>query len=308
MKPAQNNHQTLFDRFAYRCISGFFAVLGMPPLSCGRWLGRILGRIAYLLIRRQRRIAMENLARAYPDAGPAKRRQMARKVFENLGMVLFEMAWSIRLNAAQHHRYFTVEGLDHLRNAHGEGKGVMILTAHFGNWELLSVISAMLDYPLGVVYRPLDFKPLDRFITDYRSRFGGRLIPKKKTFRKVLRFLSQEKLVLLLMDQNVAWREGVFADFFGHPACTNKGMALLAMKTEAPVVPVFLIRQKGGFVCRFLPIIPLIKTGDKSKDLEANTEQYNRVIESVVREYPEQWFWVHRRWNTKPFYPWPREP
>ncbi len=114
-------------------------------------------------------------------------------------------------------------------------------------------------------------------------------------------------MVGLLMDQNVAWREGVFADFFGRPACTNKGMALLALKTGAPVIPAFLIRNHSGFTAKFLPEIPLIKTGDKVKDLEANTAQYNRVIESVVRQYPDQWFWVHRRWNTRPFYPWPRE-
>jgi len=297
----------LWNGLAHGCIYGFFQLLGMLPLRVGRGLGRGLGRLAFVMSGRYRRITIQNLAGAYPKIGSEEQNKLARKVFENLGMVLFEMAWSLRLNPRRFHRFFQVEGLDHLRNAHGKGKGVLVLTAHFGNWELLSVISAMIGYPLGVVYRPLDFQPLDRFIVNYRSRFGGRLIPKKKSFRRVLRALAGGKLVTLLMDQNVAWREGVFAQFFGHPACTNKGMALLEMKTEAPIVPVFLIRRADGFTGRFLPEIPLIRTGDKTKDLEANTEQYNRVIESMVRAYPEQWFWVHRRWNTKPFYPWPRE-
>lgn len=297
----------LWNGLAHGCIYGFFQLLGMLPLRVGRGLGRGMGRLAFVMSGRYRRITIQNLAGAYPKIGSEEQNKLARKVFENLGMVLFEMAWSLRLNPRRFHRFFQVEGLDHLRNAHGKGKGVLVLTAHFGNWELLSVISAMIGYPLGVVYRPLDFQPLDRFIVNYRSRFGGRLIPKKKSFRRVLRALAGGKLVTLLMDQNVAWREGVFAQFFGHPACTNKGMALLEMKTEAPIVPVFLIRRADGFTGRFLPEIPLIRTGDKTKDLEANTEQYNRVIESMVRAYPEQWFWVHRRWNTKPFYPWPRE-
>ncbi|MFW6332106.1 MAG: lysophospholipid acyltransferase family protein [Thermodesulfobacteriota bacterium] len=296
-----------WNGLACGCIYGFFQLLGTLPLRAGRGLGLGLGRLAFVMTGRYRRIAIQNLAHAYPKMGSEERKKLACKIFENLGMVLFEVAWSLRLNPRRFHRFFQVEGLGHLRNAHGKGKGVLVLTAHFGNWELLSVISAMIGYPLGVVYRPLDFKPLDRFITDYRSRFGGELIPKKKTFRRVLRFLYQGKLVVLLMDQNVAWREGVFAPFFGHPACTNKGMALLELKTEAPIVPAFLIRRADGFTGRFLPEIPLIRTGDKTKDLEANTEQYNRVIESMVRAYPEQWFWVHRRWNTKPFYPWPRE-
>lgn len=114
------------------------------------------------------------------------------------------------------------------------------------------------------------------------------------------------ELFVLLLDQSVDCYEGVFVDFFGHRTCTNKGMVLLALKTEAPVVPAFLIREKFGFTGKFLPEIPLTKTGDKTKDLEINTEKYNKVIESVVRQYPEQWFWVHRRWKTRPFSPWPR--
>ena len=272
--------ERLGNDIAYGCIRGFFEALGLLPLPLGRWMGRGLGRFAFQMNRRYRGIALENLTRAYPEMGMRERRELARKVFENLGMVLFEMAWSVPLNTRRFDRFFRLEGLEHLKSAHANGRGVLVLTAHFGNWELLSVISAMIGYPLGVVYRPLDFAPLDRYVLNYRSRFGGRLIPKKKSFRRVLRALSQGKLVTLLMDQNVALREGVFAPFFGHLACTNKGMALLAMKTGAPVIPVFLVRGPGGFTGRFLPEIPLIKTGDKTRDLEANTEQYNRVIES----------------------------
>jgi KDO2-lipid IV(A) lauroyltransferase len=109
------------------------------------------------------------------------------------------------------------------------------------------------------------------------------------------------------MDQNVDWYEGVFVDFFGYRACTNKGMALLARRTEAPVIPVFLVREKSGFMAEFGSEIPLIKTEDIRKDLESNTQQYNRIIEDFVRRYPDQWFWVHQRWKTKPYCLWPRK-
>jgi len=124
--------------------------------------------------------------------------------------------------------------------------------------------------------------------------------------RKILQNLKQGGLIGILMDQNVDWYEGVFVDFFGRRACTNKGLALLALKTRAPVIPIFLVREKTGFRVEIGEEIPLVKTGDKIKDIEANTQQYNNAIEAFVRRYPDQWFWVHQRWKTRPYWPWPR--
>ncbi|MBW2193548.1 MAG: lysophospholipid acyltransferase family protein, partial [Deltaproteobacteria bacterium] len=191
--------------------------------------------------------------------------------------------------------------------AHDKGRGVLALTAHFGNWELLSVVGAMSGYPLAVLYRPLDFKPLDRFFVKLRTRFGGKMIPQKRALREVLRSLRKREIMVLLMDQNVDWYEGVFVDFMGRRACTNKGLALIALKSKAPVVPVFLVRQGEQFTAKILPEIPLIKTGDKTKDVEENTARYNAAIASFLYQYPEQWFWVHQRWKTRPYHPWPRE-
>jgi KDO2-lipid IV(A) lauroyltransferase len=114
-------------------------------------------------------------------------------------------------------------------------------------------------------------------------------------------------MVALLMDQNVDWYEGVFVDFMGHRACTNKGLALLALKTGAPVVPCFMIREKKGFRAEFGPEISTLKTGDRQKDIEVNTREYNKIIENVIHRYPDQWFWIHQRWKTKPYQPWPRK-
>jgi len=299
---------TLLDQMISCMIMLFARAVGLIPRTAGARLGKVLGRRLYHWDKRHVSIAIENLTEAYAgEKNPDEIEAIARRVFENLGSVVFEVCWSLNHDKKKEFLHFTIEGLSNIQKAYDQGRGILGLTAHFGNWELLTVISAMLKYPLSIVYRPLDFRPMERFMGMFRTRFGAKMIPKKKAFRSILKSLGRKEIVALLMDQKVAWREGVFADFFGRPACTNKGMALLALKTGAPVIPIFLVRNDSGFTAKILPEIPLIKTGDKIKDLEANTAQYNRVIESIIRQYPDQWFWVHRRWNTRPFCPWPRE-
>lgn len=291
----------------YRLIWLFSSVLGAFSLTRGQRIGTCLGRLFHRIDRRHRTIAAGNIAAAFDVAedGPETRR-LVRNVFGNLGKVLFETCWSLHRDGAAVFKHFRIKGLSNLARAHKAGKGVLILTAHFGNWELLSVVGGMIRFPICIVYRPLDFLPLERFILDYRTRYGAKPIPKKKAFRAIYRRLKAGDLVSMLMDQNVAWREGVFADFFGRPACTNIGMGLLAMKSEAPVVPAFLVRHGDQFTAEFLPEVPMARTGDKIKDLEENTRRINAAIEAMVRRYPDQWFWVHRRWNTRPWCDWPR--
>jgi KDO2-lipid IV(A) lauroyltransferase len=178
-----------------------------------------------------------------------------------------------------------------------------------GVWELLPLLSTMelKGWPANIVYRPLDYAPLEEFIVRHRTQFGAKLIKKSNALGEILKCLKRGELVALLMDQNVGWRKGVFAEFFGHRACTNKGLALLALKTRAPVVPLFLVREKSSYSVHIGEALPLITTGDRTKDLEANTQQYNTVIESFVRRFPDQWLWVHQRWKTRPYKPWPRK-
>lgn len=266
-----------------------------------------MGRLAYGIVKRSRNIALNNLRNAYPEKSDAESKRTAKAVFGNLGKLLYEVCWAACLDNDELRKQVKIEGMANIQAAYAKGKGVLALTAHFGNWELMPVVGHLTGYPISIVYRPLDFKPLERFTVKSRTRYGGTLIPKKRSFRKILDSLRRKEVVTLLMDQNAAEREGVFAPFFNIPACTNKGMALLALKTGAPVVPVFLVREKDGFTGLILPEVPLITTGDKTKDLEINTAAYNRVIESVVRRHPEQWFWVHRRWNTKPPPSWQTE-
>jgi KDO2-lipid IV(A) lauroyltransferase len=296
------------SKFELQHVIAFLAkMMGCLPLKTGRLLGSRLGRLAFYLDARHRAIVLRNLAHAHYGNDSVANRKLARQVFENLGKVFFEIAWASRLSRRGLLKYIRVEGMNHFQNAYRKGHGVMFLTAHFGNWELLAVFPAMIGCPTNIVYRPLDFRPLDRFFIDLRCRFGGKLIPTKRSAARIVKDLRNGETVALLMDQNVDWYEGVFVDFLGQPACTNKGMALLALKTEAPVVPIFMVRKESGFEVTILPEIELFKSDDKIKAIETNTERYNKAIETIVRRYPDQWFWVHQRWKTKGFHPWPRE-
>ncbi len=293
----------------YLIISGFFRLLGGASRKRHERLGRILGAVWFRVDRRHRKIALDNLTRSFGgEKTPAEIEAIARKVFANLARIIFEVAWTTAHSRKDCFRIVRMRGLNHFRDAWKKGKGVLAMTAHTGNWELLSIASGLIEYPVNILYRPLDFVPLDAFFVRFRTRFGTRVIPTRRAMRDILKCLSRGEVAAMLMDQNVDWYEGAFLGFFGRRACTNKGMALLAMKTGAPVVPAFMIREGEGFTVEYLPEIPLIKTGDKTRDVEENTRQYNQAIEAFIRRYPDQWLWLHQRWKTRPYQPWPRKP
>jgi len=297
-----------FQKNTYKLILTLFRLLGLIPRKWALRLGDLMGQIVFLVDKKHRRIALSNLTHAFgQEKTPYEIRLLAKRAFQNLTQILFEIGWSLRLDRKDFHKYFSIKGLSHLRAAYGKGKGVLVLTAHLGNWEFLTIIAAMMGYPCSIVVRPLDFSPLNDFFVKLRTRFDGKLIPAAWSIGKILRSLKRGELVGILLDQNVDWYEGVFVDFFGRMACTSKGLALLALKTEVPVVPLFLVRDRSGFRAEAGQEVPLIKTGDMIKDVEANTEQYNRIIESFIRRFPDQWFWVHQRWKTRPHCQWPRD-
>ncbi len=292
---------------SYRIIRVFFIILGLLPRKCASFLAKFIGRLWYAVDKKHREIALNNLACAFNgEKSPREIEKTARRTFKNLGMVLFEIAWAMRLEPAEFHRYFRVAGLVNVKRALKKRKGVLYLTSHSGNWELLSVAGYMAGLPVSIVYRPLDFEPLNRFFTEFRTRLGATIIPKSKAARKIFRALRRNETAAVLLDQSADWYDGVYVDFFNRVTCTNKGLALMALKSGAPVVPAFLAREGAGFYVEFGPALPLIKTGDLTKDLEANTQQYNRHIEAFIRRYPDQWFWVHNRWKKKPYCKWPQ--
>ncbi len=308
MERSDQHFYPLSERAAIGLIEGVFRLAGRLSIhGIDRAAGRI-GPVIRALDGKHRRIVRRNLERALGAEMPAsERRAVEQRVFENLVRILLEIGWSMNRKTEELRRFLRIRGYANFKAAHRQGRGVLILTAHVGNWEMLPVLGSLYRFPINVLYRPLDYLPLDRLVRKMRSRFGAEMIPSARAARKILGCLRRGEIVAMLMDQNVDWYEGVFVDFFGRRACTNKGMALIALKTGAPVVPIFLTREDGGFAVEIGAALPLIRTGDKTRDIEENTQRYNDVIERFVRRHPDQWFWVHQRWKTRPYQAWPRE-
>ena len=277
-----------------------FACFQGIPLSLRRALITSLFRLFYHLVPRQRLIAAYNLRRAFPDKSDDEIVRISREVYRNLGIVAAEFFDIPGITKKNMGKLVEVEGLEHCLKALGKGLGVLFFTAHFGNWELAAAAVSLLVKPVGVIYRPLDSALLDRIVLRGRSATGNIPIPKERAMRPMLRHLKQNGILGILIDQNVAWYEGVFVDFFGRPACTTNGLALLALHTGAPVLPGFMARLPDGRYRLVLgPEVEVIDTGDHEADILANTQRFTKVIEETVRQYPEQWLWIHQRWKTQ---------
>ena len=291
----------------FNIIFRLMRTVGRIPRPVARKLGNLLGDTGFLLDRKHRQITLNNLEFALSAELDCRQRwQTAKAIYRNMGQILLEVGWSLWASPSELNQRFQIDGLDHYRAAYEKGKGVLAITAHIGNWELLSIVADRVNMPINVLYRPLDFMPLNLFFEKLRARFGARLIPTSHAMLKIVRVLKKKEVVAILMDQSVDWYDGVWVDFFGRRTCTSKGMALIALKTGAPVLPVFLYREASGFRAVFGEEIPLVATGDKTSDIESNTLNYSKAIEKGIRRHPEQWFWVHRRWKKKPYCLWPR--
>ncbi len=289
------------DSFYYNVIKTVFLLFGLMPGSWRMAIGNTIGQIWFAVDKRHRRMALINLHQAFgKEKSELEIQRLAKKVFQNLARIPFEIAWTYRMDEESYKKLFQIHGLSNLKTAFDRRKGVLFLTAHSGNWELLPSIIRLSGYPSLVVYRPLNFQPADRYLYEYRVRFGVEMVAKKKSMRKIVRTLDQKECVGIVLDQNAGYTAGVFADFLGKPASTSMGLSLAALKYEAPVLPVFLYQEGEKFHVEIGEEIPLIKTGDKEKDVVANTQKYNQAIEAFVRNHPDQWFWVHNRFKDQP--------
>jgi Kdo2-lipid IVA lauroyltransferase/acyltransferase len=246
-------------------------------------------------------VALDNLALVYGEAlSPAARATLARQCFEHLGITAVECCRLFFGPTAPLLSRVHARGTEYIGQALAHGRGIFFVTGHFGNWELLAALHSLAGFGLSVVVRPLDNPYLDAMIAHARERSGLRAIPKRDAVQGVRAALARGECIGILLDQD-AGREGVFVPFMGHPASTTRALAVLAIKTRAPVVPAFIHRLPDGSHDIVLdPEIPLANTGDLDHDIEVNTARFTEAIERHVREHPEQWFWVHRRWKSRP--------
>ncbi len=305
MKPHKRKKHLRFRYIEYITVLLLVKLFSVLPYKLGSDIGGIAGRLGYYVDLRHRRIALSNLKIAFPEEGEKRIAFIAKKAFENLGRSATEVIHIATRKAPLIckviHNWITVEGRDNLDLALKREKGVILITAHFGNWEILGIATAAFGLPLNVIARPLDNLWIDRIITSMRSVTGARVIQKKGALRNILKGLKHGECVGILIDQNASRREGVFVDFFGHPASTNRGPALIAMKSGAPVIPFYIIRE-GRYRHRiyFGQEVRLQKSGDVERDAIENTGIFTKVIESYIKEFPGQWFWMHQRWKTRP--------
>ena len=276
--------------------------IGALPRPIARLVGVTLGQLIYLLHGKLRRVGMRNLALAFPEKTPGERREIVRRVFTSLGRQFAEVCLFPTYTSENVSRTVAYDGYENFDRASQRGKGVLFLTGHIGGWELSAFAHSLYGHPLHFVMRPLDNPYLDALVRRYRTMHGNTPILKDDPARELLRAMKAGATVGILMDTNMTPPEGVFVDFFGIPACTASGLARIALRTDAAVVPGFTVWDKvlRKYRLRFEPPVTLIRTGNNDADIVANTALFTKVIEDVVRRYPDQWLWVHRRWKTRP--------
>jgi KDO2-lipid IV(A) lauroyltransferase len=292
------------QRLEYAVVRSLAFLLAAAPLAIALRLGALIGTLVYLLSWPHRRVGMRNLAIAFPDRPLAERRRILRHSLQNLGRTAVEFVRLPRMSDAELRAAvrFEDEAWWAEMVTRERETGALILSGHFGNWELLVYAHGRRGHPVSLVHRGIANPLIDRWLNAIRARAGTRLVRKANAAVGVLRAMRRGELLVLPFDQNSTRGLGVFVPFFGMPASTNSGIARIALRAGAPVVPAFIVREgrTGRHVVHVLPILHAERTGDFERDVVYNTARFSRVFEDMVRRYPEQWLWVHRRWKTRP--------
>ena len=292
----------LRERLEYAQVWPWVKFLGMLPRPLARAIGISFGLTIYFVHGRLRRVGLRNLALAYPQMPARERGRIVRGEFISLGRQLAEVCLFPRYTRENVSRIVVYEGFENFERAYARGKGVLFLTGHIGAWELSAFAHSLQGHPLSIVMRSLDNPYVDGLLQRYRTMHGNRTVDKDDFVRGLLSAMRAGETVGILMDTNMTPPQGVFVDFFGIPACTASGLARIALRTDAAVVPGFTVwdAKLRKYILRFDPAVELIRTGDNEADIVANTAKFSHVIEDVIRRYPDQWLWVHRRWKTRP--------
>jgi KDO2-lipid IV(A) lauroyltransferase len=282
--------------------------LSLLPRKLAVAIGLSLAPIAFVCLGRLRRVGLRNLEIAFPEMSPAGRRDLLKRSFENLGRVLGEVSHFPRATPetlAQLIEFrFPDDGRDRevYDEARAAGRGVILVSPHLGNWELLVFAYSALVEPISYLARPLDNPLIEEMVIKIRTRFGNRPINKTDSTFTALQVLREGGVLGTLADVNVLPKEGVFVPFFGVPACTTTGVALLAMRTNALIIPICGVwdEDAGHHVAVVGGIVDPVRTGERRQDVIQNSARFTEIIEQLIRAYPDQWIWIHKRWKTRP--------
>jgi KDO2-lipid IV(A) lauroyltransferase len=292
----------MMERLQYGVAWTFVKLLGVLPRGIARALAALATRLLLVFLPKLKKTAEFNLRLAFPEWTDAQRRTVLKKMTRNLGWMAVEFARFPRYTKENIEGAVILDGHENFLAGQSRGKGVIYLTGHIGAWELSSFAHALYGFPLHYMARPLDNKPLDALVNSYRGLAGNKPIYKNEAARVMLKVLKESGTVGILADQNTMVSEGVFVDFFGTPACTTTGIARVALHTDAAVVPgyVFWDDNLRKYRLRFEPPVELVRTGDLDRDIATNTQKFAKVIEQIIRAYPDQWIWIHARWKNRP--------
>lgn len=290
----------LRHRLEYAAVTSVIAVVKRLPMRAVLAAGTLLGRVVHAVDRGHRRLAIENLTMAFPARTDAECRTITRQMFEHFGRLLMVLLKFSTLSPQQMLRYVEFDGEERVRAAHAQGRGVLLFTGHFGYWEINALVHALVLGPIAVLARPLDNPMLHDLLERVRTSTGNSVIYRRGAIRRVLRALGTNRAVAVLIDQHMLSADAVYVDFFNRPAATTSALAALALKTGAPVVPVFALPLPGG---RFRmvyehPVQP--PPADDEGAVREFTQRCTDILEMYVRRYPDLWLWMHRRWRAIP--------
>jgi KDO2-lipid IV(A) lauroyltransferase len=290
------------ERLEYWLVLAVARTLGAMPRSLARLISAALASLVFALMGRLRRVGERNLDLALPNISSEERERVLRGVYRSLGWQLVEFCRMARYTPANIRNWISTEGLEHYLAAQSRGKGVLIVTGHLGAWELSSFYHSLMGHPMGMVIRRLDNRLLDEYVNRIRCLHGNRVLHKDDFARGLLTAMRAGETVGILMDTNMTPPQGVFVDFFGRAACTASGLARVALKTGAAVLPGFMLWEpkEKKYVLHFGPEIAFTRTGNAEADIQAATQQCASATEAWIRRYPDQWLWIHRRWKTRP--------
>jgi KDO2-lipid IV(A) lauroyltransferase len=270
--------------------------LRFAPLPVARRLARGYARLLDAAVPRLRRIATRNLAMAMPSMTEGEHRRIADGVFGSIARLLLSFSRFPRIDRETLSRWVRFDGYEHFEAARERGRGVLLATAHLGNWELGALAHALHGDPMHVVVRPLDNPWIDRLVARRRAACGNRVIEKRDAARAIFKALAANETVGILIDQNSSLDQGAFVDFFGIPACAGTGFARIAARSGAAVIPAFALwsEDEKRYVVRYYAPIEMTDSA------EEDTARLQKHLESAIRQYPDQWLWIHRRWKTRP--------
>jgi KDO2-lipid IV(A) lauroyltransferase len=284
-------------RVEYLAVRTLVAILRVTPDAVVRAGGTMLGLAFYTIDRAHRRIAERNLAAAFPSRPAHERRAIARAAFAHFGRLLFELLKFSTLSREQMLARVEFDGDERMRSAYAQGKGVIFITGHFGFWELHAMVHAFHAQPIALLARALDNPQLNDLLEHIRQRTGNTVVYRRGTIRRVMRTLQAKQGVAVLIDQHIMGRDAIYVDFFERPAATTSAVAALALRTGAPVVPVFALplgRGRYRLIYEHPVEPPRGETVDAVRDF---TQRCTDVLEMYVRRHPDLWLWMHRRWR-----------